>query len=49
MENELMTYKLQLKRMEMRLQSLEQTLEQKTNENEELSSMVDQLINNVRK
>jgi len=49
MENELMTYRLQMKRMEMKVQSLEQRLEQKSKENEELSSMVDQLISNVRK
>ncbi|CAG2175852.1 unnamed protein product [Oppiella nova] len=49
MENELMSYRIQQKKSEMRIGSLGQQLEQKIIENKELSEMVDELIAKVRK
>ncbi|CAG2119174.1 unnamed protein product, partial [Medioppia subpectinata] len=48
LENELMSYKIQQKKCEMRISSLEKQFEQKCNENKQLSDMVDELIVKVR-
>ena len=47
LEAESSRVKAQLKKTEMRLASVEQSLEQKTKENEELTTLCDELINKL--
>lgn len=47
LEGESSRVKAQLKKTEMRLASVEQSLEQKSKENEELTTLCDELINKL--